>query len=457
MAQRANNRRQHTGPERSDPNAKIDLILVAAISIGLTLTSLTSEGSQSEYYQLPGWLVAVQPISRPGAIAMFLIALVRYFQLRGVFSLSHLAGPAWVAWIINLFLTTKVFILGDDFDFYAQALAVSVIQIFLFVICVGGEQKRRGNPSLDSSLLTNFEASIFVFSGLFAAVNLILLVVAPQAVSTWFGRFYGTTANPQHTMMLSVMCIPICALVLRGARRPAVQRAAALAVLIGLCTVVYVTGSRSGFVTALAVLSFCYVDRFTGRKFVASLYGILMIGTLSLILFGGRLWGLVFTSVQDRYITGREDTRTYVWVREFNDFVQNWQFGVPLESHGRLNFSETYWLSISSNGGIIALGLAIVLLTMLLFTLYRLTLAGMKQGSPLRYRIYAAACLAVFALSIVESILAGVIVAHTMMATGCLAVAWNTLTPRRSLRTTRRRQRKAPPAYSRPRNPAVLQ
>ena len=247
MAQRANNRRQHTGPERSDPNAKIDLILVAAISIGLTLTSLTSEGSQSEYYQLPGWLVAVQPISRPGAIAMFLIALVRYFQLRGVFSLSHLAGPAWVAWIINLFLTTKVFILGDDFDFYAQALAVSVIQIFLFVICVGGEQKRRGNPSLDSSLLTNFEASIFVFSGLFAAVNLILLVVAPQAVSTWFGRFYGTTANPQHTMMLSVMCIPICALVLRGARRPAVQRAAALAVLIGLCTVVYVTGSRSGF------------------------------------------------------------------------------------------------------------------------------------------------------------------------------------------------------------------
>jgi MFS superfamily sulfate permease-like transporter len=73
-----------------------------------------------------------------------------------------------------------------------------------------------------------------------------------------------------------------------------------------------------------------------------------------------------------------------------------------------------------------------MLLGMLLFTIYRLTIAGFASGSPLRYRIYCAACLAVLILSIVESILAGLIVAHTMLSTAILATAWNMKTPTRS-------------------------
>lgn len=417
--------------EKRGTRSGTDPIIVLAMAIGFLLTSLTTQGSQSEQYDLPSWLQTLQPIARPGAIGFLLIALVRYLIVGGMFSFRHISGPAWIAWVITLFLLIKIYVLGGNLMFFLQATFLAVVQISLLLICVSGEQSRYGNSNQRTPLLSNFEAGVFIFSGLFAGLNVALLVVAPQAVSTWFGRFYGVTANPQHTMMICVLCIPFCVLVWRTKHRPMYERAYALVALLGLAIVIFNTGSRTGFIGGFLVLAVCYSDRLKGKRLAGTLFGAFSAAVGLALVFGSRIWTVIFNTVDEEYIAGREDTRTYVWQREFSEFIDHWQFGVPLEEHGRLNFAETYWISVASNGGIFGLVFVMILLGMLLYTIQRLTAAGLRSGSPLRYRIYASASLAVLILSVVESILAGLIVAHTMLSTGILATAWNLKTPRK--------------------------
>lgn len=402
-----------------------DPIIVVAMAMSFMLASLTSEGSQSEYYTLPSWLQALQPVARPGAAGFLLVALIRYLMTGRRFSIRYLAGPAWVAWLINLLLLIKVLILGGELSFFTQATILALAQISLFVICVSGEQQSVGSRGQAAFLISNFESSVLLFAGMFGAANVTLLIVAPQAVSTWFGRFYGVTANPQHTMMIGVLCISACVLVLRRQASSWYGRAYALISLAFLAIIIFKTGSRTGFICGLLAFTVPFADLFKGRRLISTLYGSLLVVVVSLLLFGGQIWTSAFKAIDQQYIDGREDTRTQAWRRELNEFIDNWQFGVPLQDHGRLDFAETYWFSIASNGGVIGLFLASILLGLLLFTLRRLALACFQPRSPLRYRVYAGSLLAILIISTIESIFAGVIAAHTMLATGYLATGWN--------------------------------
>ena len=423
-AQSASRAKASIRAEKRVTRTGTDPIIVIAMALGFLLTSLTTEGSQSEQYDLPGWLQALQPIARPGAMGFLSIALMRYLIVGGMFSFRYLSGPAWIAWIINLFLLIKIYVLGGDLVFFSQAILLALIQISLLLISVAGEQRRYGNLNLRTSLLSNFEASVFIFAGMFAALNVVLLVFAPQAVSTWFGRFYGVTANPQHTMMIAVLCMPVCVLVLRLANRPFLQRAAAFLTMIGLAVVVFNTGSRTGLIGTVLILCVCYFDRLGGKRIIGTLFGFFAAAVVASLAFGSRLWAIIFSSVEEQYIVGREDTRSFVWVREFDRFVEHWQFGVPIDESGRLYFSETYWLSIATNGGVIGLLLVCMVLAMLLFVITRLFAMFVRDKGSKRIQVYASGCLVVMVLATFESILAGILAVYTMIATGYLAIAW---------------------------------
>lgn len=423
-AQSASRPKASLRAEKQVTRAGTDPIIVVAMALGFLLASLTTEGSQSDQYDLPGWLQLLQPIARPGAIGFLSIALFRYLIVGGTFSFRYLSGPAWIAWVISLFLLTKIYVLGGDLMFFSQAILLAVIQVSLLLICVSGEQRRYANANQKSSLLSNFEASVFIFGALFAALNIVLLIFAPQVVSTWFGRFYGVTANPQHTMMISVLCIPACVLVLRLSNRPKFQRVGAVLALVGLAVVIFNTGSRTGLIGGFLVLCLCYSDRLRGKRFAATLFGAFALAVLMSVIFGAQIWGSLFTVVDEQYIVGREDTRSKVWERELGRFLENWQFGVPIDDNGRLYFSETYWLSITTNGGILGLLLVSILLVMLLVLFRKLQAASLQKNNSKRSQTYAASCLGVIILATFESLLAGLLAAYTMIATGYLAAGW---------------------------------
>lgn len=408
-----------------------DPLIILALAGGLTLASITIEGVENDIYSLPNWLQELQPVARPAAAIAMLLALFRFVVGANLLNVSYFKGPAAIAWSLNLLLLIKIYVLGNDLTFFGQAAPLVVMQILLFMLCLSYEQARFIKHNPNASQLTNFEESVFLFAILFASINLFLLVTAPGAVSTYFGRYMGTTANPQHTMMICVMCTPILAMVFRRKESTSLRRALALLVTVAFGIIVYQTGSRSGFVIGLMVLIACFADKFAGRRVALTVVGGLMFAGLMTVVFGVDIWTRIYAAIEGQYVIGREDTRTYVWLREFNEFLDNWRFGVPLASDGRLYFAESYWLAMMSNGGIIGFVMSMAILVMVLIAGIRLGLRGLNEHNPLRYRIYAASCLAVLLLSTVETTMAGIIATHTMLATAFLATAWQTMPERR--------------------------
>lgn len=383
-------------------------------------------------------MLVLQPVARVGAIVFFMIALFRYLQLGASPPLRLLSGPAFLAWLITLFLLMKILVLSGDALFFIQALLLVLLQVALLLMCIGKEQIDKIQVSDGDFEYLSFEIAIFLFSGLFVFVNLALMLYFGKAVSTFHGRFFGITANPQHTMMISVLCIPACVLFFRNQQQKIYTRAIAIGIMIGLGMIIYMTGSRTGFGVGLVVLCIGFLDKFQVRHLFTTVVGVSVGILLATILGGSDFWALIRNGIEAQYIDGRTDTRTYVVEREFSEFVDNWMTGVPLDIDGRLSFSESYWFSVLSNGGIIAALMASALFLMSLYTTVQLLLRGLRRGGQIRQLTSASACFGIILLSFAESILAGILAAYTVLASGYLAIAWNSISPHRPIKAIHR-------------------
>ena len=386
--------------------------VILCLGFALLSASVTIEKAAVEGEALPPLIAAWQPWARPVALSFMGIGLI-IAAVGGFFPrLGYLQRSALLVWSLNTYFVGKTYFLSGEVRFAVEALAVILMQVTFTCMCVG-RMEAASLRSIDRSKPTIFESSVALFGALFVLLNLSIYFTNSAAVSSFFGRFFGVTANPQHTMMACALALPMCIYMARNSSACWWIRLVAAATIFGLVPIVYLTGSRTGFGAIILVFVLMFRDMFTSRRIIALL---VLVPIISLFFFD-RISETVGTLVDSQYFDGREDTRSHVFGREWSEYQEEWLFGVGLDPESnRLRFSEVYWLSALSNGGLlVAVPLSAFFISLVLLIL-RLLFRSMTNPKDLRASMYVSAVSVCLFISFLESIFAGIIAVHTTLA-----------------------------------------
>jgi hypothetical protein len=343
-------------------------------------------------------------------------------------------GPLLLLWLIQGVFLLKIL---DARNIAVATLGIAslIVQFCALHMYVYARERRSwvqaGAPSQFVS------RSISIFAVLFLCVNLYALRNYPLSSFTPFGRFFGTMVNPQHLMMCAVLASPA---LWEESKTPTLPlKILAWFAIGGLGFLVYETGSRSGLLAmaTVALISNRHLFRGVGPAIFSMVLSIIIIGA------GIELWSELTTDFVGRFVDGRSDTRSEIWQNEIDLFLQYPILGVPVNADGRLEFVESLWLSVATNGGIAAAILALIMLVRML----RITATlSPTKTSARSATMYLSSMAAILLLSIFESVFMGLATGMAMLSIMYLAGAEVADRAVRRARLLARQEKRTPPA-----------
>lgn len=359
----------------------------------------------------PHYLEQINIYSRPICIAFLLISSLLYTTRQNAPNLRFFGAGSSYVYILTFYFVTKTFVLGQDVDFFILCIFLVSVQFFVLVLCAGKSISSISRERPTRTLAVEIK-SIAIFAVIFSASNIFVYFDSHAGVTSFHGRFFGIMINPQHLMMACVMSAPAVLVALRTPNTNLLGKAVLWGTLTSLGFFVYESGSRSGLVAFVSVLLIGYRDYFLAKRLPATVLVVTIVG----IPLGYLLFADVVGSIEARFIAGRQDTRSWIWMREWREFLEYSSFGVGLDENNRLHFAEMFWLSVASNGGIVGILLALPIAWWLLSSAFSSTTLGLKRPNDLRLTMVAGSSVAILGLTLFESILAGLLTAHTMLA-----------------------------------------
>jgi hypothetical protein len=240
-------------------------------------------------------------------------------------------------------IAVKIAFEGD----IAFALISVIVNVLLFFVMSRG---------VANWLYNHFEIE-FAFRAIAGVAFSFVVAVALQATIdpsaiAWNGRLHGTTANAQHAAVMLAVTLPsILYLILRNrgtSLRAWISRLGIGTFFLAAVFCLVWTGSRTGMVMAVIALLIVFrALNYFVRTIIAFTIGI---AALALLIFEYQYISNVFIE----FFLKREDTRTYVWVRQWSTFMEYPIFGEPLTG-ARPEFAENSWLAMAANTGLIGL------------------------------------------------------------------------------------------------------
>jgi len=249
---------------------------------------------------------------------------------------------------------------------------------------------------------------IGVFFFFIVTSNLWVAISSPESAINSSQRLHGLTVNPQHLSMMLVLSLPAALYLISASSHTKLFWALCTALTTGSFFLIFLTGSRMGIVGYISVCLFYFGVR-----------GKLLVGLcLILLLYILGAFDVVIGNLASVFIEGREDTRTYVWVGLWREFINHPILGTPpLEGIGRNQFGESFFLSAAANGGILAALLSALLLIVCLRTFIRgLRLRRrLHRENSLYVSFFISQSVGVLIVSLFEAAPLGLLAAHTML------------------------------------------
>lgn len=400
-------------------------MLLGGAMFAASLTKLWDSWSEKEWFPHWGPIEAIVVNGRPLSILLLasLVIVSINRPRKGTSSISPMMFPIHA---IQAAILLKVLSGAGEIAYIVQAAIIFVLLGITGAIGIRhwlAEDKSLVGPAI--ALTT--AAFLFCILGIFE------LRVNPDAIF-YSGRFIGTTANPQHAavfLALSLLGPLYLAFVLH--KRSVLLACLFSAMAIIVTYLLFLTGSRTGLCMA-AILVFFLLRRSVSQQ--------KLIGTAIILLLIAFIWKYVLSLEVDvnelNNLASRGDTRSQVWVAQWNTFQKNPLFGAP-HMGGQFRSGENSWLGLMSSTGLVGLACLIWLLYQFgtnAVAIYRLKT---KNVSKLDLDFCLAGLLGVFAGSFFEAYLLGIITMPVMfilmLSACCESVLNGTITTRPSSQT----------------------
>lgn len=261
--------------------------------------------------------------------SLFFVTMRRFFQ---IISLSTPSIPLAI-FAVQFFICFKLILYGE-ITYAVMSIFILFVQIF-FLLKISILKSQSGDIlfAIRSIALCGSLSSLFC---------LYLLIAQPDSALV-AGRFRGYTPNPQNMMMVLSLAMPSTLYLFQTNSNYGwkILHAAQGALLTFL---VYETGSRSGALVILLSLAICF---WSSPIFWI---GTLLIAATSILFQMSSEAGMNMFS---DFFFERGDNRTYIWARQWQEFLSSPVWGMP-PIDGKFLYSENAWLSLLNNGGIIA-------------------------------------------------------------------------------------------------------
>lgn len=197
--------------------------------------------------------------------------------------------------------------------------------------------------------------SIAAISVIFIIVNLCQAVIDISPLIFGFGSFLGTTGNPQHAATLLMTAIPCYLFFIHKPHQLKRIKFFWTGLLVITGFILILTGSRTGILSTIFAILIFY--RYRGRKFVRLGLAIAIILAISWLLVpseqGAAEIGQLSIETSFEQIGSRLDTRTHVWQRQWETFMNYPIFGRPLIGDRLMGYGENSWLGAGAALGLL--------------------------------------------------------------------------------------------------------
>ena len=386
------------------------LSFLLALSIWLAAFGNAVRKDGRDYGAFDPFTEALIAYGRPLSIITISTVILIFFASGQRFRKFGVFKFGGILLCVQIFFIVKIF--------YAGALAFSVQALITYLIIFFGLYLYPFSRSGDIA----FHSSILVYFGLlFAAINVYVYWLHPVPSQTDFGRFFGVMQNPQHFAISAMLPLPAMVFGFASNNSSALKRVLLAIATIALGFLIYRTGSRMGVLSLLLLcgLLAVFYRRKLGNFLFAALFLFAYLATTELL-------SLAQFDALDRFVDGRTNTRSFVWEREFSDFLSHPLFGVPPNEDLRLEFAENLWLSWASNGGIIVSFLGMLLLFQILNFIYVFGVKKSKTGardSQSSEKIVVISLSIILFQSLFESVFAGILSSMTMLTFVVMSMA----------------------------------
>lgn len=274
---------------------------------------------------------------RPLAIALLVLLLIIALNSPNPKGKLSTPEPIIYLWIVQSVIFIKTL---DGGDIITGSL---IFAIFSSVVIM----HLRG-PAVwiqdERSLRLGFWA-ITMVGVIFVVANVYQARINVEAITFIHGWFHGTTANPHHAGVLMVAIIPSLICLLFSDKDQRWKQIFWLIIILFLIFCIYKTASRTSFVMVfVASLTFF-------RYRLGALGGfMLVVATIIAILLSSFDTEMILTGLDINpndttmsKVLSENNTRAGVWQGQWNGFIKNIMFGVPLQGE-RIRFGESSWL-----------------------------------------------------------------------------------------------------------------
>lgn len=327
------------------PAGRSLVVIVLLVTVGFTIRDPVT------FTPLPSPLVQLERAAELLGIVLLIFLLVPTLLSRSNLLHNPLLGAAVLYWMLEVayaLRNTASFSLGKGIA------SAGICSMLFFVFAYGLPQWLRSMKDAHGVLrLMTWATAIVMLLTLYAAV------VKPASI-VHSGRFMGITGNPQHAAVyFSVMLVPLCYML--SSRRESKATRIVWAAVTGLAVVFLIwTGSRTGFLTALAGIGLFFrarIGRFMGAAIIAAIFAVLFISAFPNSLGNSeRLFSV-------------QDTRSANWKSELNLFVSHPIFGVGTGASP----VESSYITVASRLGCVGLILLGSMATLIVVSLQKLS------------------------------------------------------------------------------------
>lgn len=321
------------------------------------------------------------------------------------------SSPSRLIIILNAYISIKLLYYGNII-FAFEAAALLILSYEVLILELGHVEKRASSIGVNETSVVTL--SFLIAGFLIVVTNIFALVAHPDSAINDNARMHGVTGNPQALGMQCALVAPAFMFSVFRNGALSLRGIVALVLFSGIIVIQYYTGSRMGFAAVIIGLVVFFRNYIGGNKMLTGIVLFAFILIPLIVLFGSQGVDLV----SDRFIEGREDTRSDNLRFAWETFLENPFFGVePQGKDGRLLFVENFFLASASTGGIIGGTLAALILAGIVRLTSRIRQASKRKLLPLGLaNFYLASTAAIIAVSTFEACLLGIIATHTMFA-----------------------------------------
>ena len=289
-------------------------------------------------------LQQLRDFGRPLTIVFLCLLIVIAFVKAPSWRRQIVAYPVKYLAGVQLIIFLKVLFYGDIAFAVLAALTFSLV---LIMVNYGPSRWLSNKASFRHAT-----AAMAMVGAIFIALNAYQATIDIYPITFVHGRFLGTTGNPQHAAVLLASLIP-CFMFLFEDYQQKLYKAFALFGLACVCLALFMTGSRTGLLMAIATVTFFYRNRKKSLFQLGIALAVALAVLLPFVSQGSMLLGAEQTDVSARFLSS-DNSRIQVWSAMWRAFERYPILGAPLGGD-RLGFGESSWLATAASLGLAGL------------------------------------------------------------------------------------------------------